>query len=231
MKLTKKRKLVNDKVDKNKLYPMDEACALIKEVDCTKFDASVDMHMKLGIDPRKPDQAIRGTVTLPHGTGKSKSVLVLCMPGDEEAAKNAGADFVGLDEFVQKIKDGWTGVDVVIATPNVMPKIAPIGRILGPRGLMPNPKSGTVTTNVENAVQEVKKGKISFRVDKFGIVHASIGRSSFSAQQLDENATELVKTIVKMKPVSAKGTFVKSLFLATTMSPSVKVDTKTIAGI
>lgn len=231
MKLTKKRKLVNEKVDKNKLYSMDEACALVKEVNMTKFDSSVDMHMKLGVDPRKPDQAIRGTVTLPHGTGKSKSVLVLCMPGDEQAAKDAGADYVGLDEFVQKIKDGWTDVDVVIATPNVMPKIAPIGRILGPRGLMPNPKSGTVTTDVAAAVADVKKGKISFRVDKFGIIHASIGRSSFSAEKLNENATELVKTIVRMKPVSAKGTFIKSLFLATTMSPSVKVDTKTIAGL
>jgi len=231
MKISKKRKAANEKVDNNKLYPLDEASALIKEVDCTKFDSSVDMHMKLGVDPRKPDQAIRGTVTLPHGTGKSKSVLVLCMPGDEEAAKSAGADYVGLDEYVQKIKEGWTDVDVVIATPNVMPKIAPIGRILGPRGLMPNPKSGTVTTDVVSAVEDVKKGKISFRVDKYGIIHASIGRSSFSAEKLNENATELVKTIVRMKPVSAKGNFIKSLYLVTTMSPSVKIDTKTIAGI
>lgn len=231
MKITKKRKEVNQLVDKNKLYPVSDATALIKEVNTTSFDSSVDMHLKLGVDPRKPDQAIRGTVTLPHGTGKSKTVLVLSMPGDEQAAIDAGADFVGLDEYVQKIKDGWTDVDVIIATPNVMPKIAPIGRILGPRGLMPNPKSGTVTTDVAAAVADVKKGKISFRVDKYGIIHASIGRSSFSAQQLSDNLNELVKTIVRMKPVSAKGTFLKSLFLATTMSPSVKVDTKTIAGI
>lgn len=231
MKLSKKRKAASEKVDKTKNYPISEACELLKEVDCTKFDASVDMHLRLGVDPRKPDQAIRGTVTLPHGTGKSKSVLVLCMPGDEEAAKNAGADYVGLDEYVQKIKEGWTDVDVIIATPNVMPKIAPIGRILGPRGLMPNPKSGTVTTDVASAVEEVKKGKISFRVDKYGIIHASVGRSSFTAEQLKDNVTELVKTIVRQKPVSAKGAFMKSLYLVTTMSPSVKVDTKSIAGI
>ena len=231
MKLTKKRKAALEKVDREKKYPLGEACELLKDIDCTSFDASVDMHLKLGIDPRKPDQAIRGTVTLPHGTGKSKSVLVLCMPGDEEAAKEAGADYVGLDEYVQKIKDGWTDVDVVIATPNVMPKIAPIGRILGPRGLMPNPKSGTVTTDVGNAVSEVKKGKISYRVDKYGIIHASIGRTSFSADQLKDNASELVKTIVRQKPLSAKGAFLKSLYIVTTMSPSVKVDTKSIAGI
>lgn len=231
MKVTKKRKVALEKVDKTKSYPIGEACELLKEVDCTSFDSSVDAHIRLGVDPRKPDQAIRGTVTLPHGTGKSKSVLVLCMPGDEEAAKSAGADYVGLDEYVQKIKDGWTDVDVVIATPNVMPKIAPIGRILGPRGLMPNPKSGTVTTDVANAVEEVKKGKISYRVDKYGIVHASIGRSSFTADQLKDNLTDLVKTIVRQKPVSAKGAFLKSLYIVTTMSPSVKVDTKSIAGI
>lgn len=231
MKLTKKRKAALEKVDREKKYPLGEACELLKEIDCTNFDASVDMHLKLGVDPRKPDQAIRGTVTLPNGTGKSKSVLVLCMPGDEEAAKNAGADHVGLDEYVQKIKDGWTDVDVVIATPNVMPKIAPIGRILGPRGLMPNPKSGTVTTDVANAVTEVKKGKISYRVDKYGIIHASVGRTSFSPEQLKENVTEFVKTIVSQKPLSAKGAFLKSLYIVTTMSPSVKVDTKSIAGI
>ncbi len=231
MKLTKKRKKVNSLVDKNKNYPINEASDLIKQINTTSFDSSVDMHLRLGVDPRKPDQAIRGTVTLPHGTGKSKTVLVLCMPGDEEAAKAAGADYVGLDEYVQKIKDGWTDIDVIIATPNVMPKIAPIGRVLGPRGLMPNPKSGTVTTDVAAAVEDVKKGKISFRVDKYGIIHASIGRSSFSAEQIAENASELVRTIVRMKPVSAKGTFLKSLFLVTTMSPSVKVDTKSIAGI
>lgn len=231
MKLSKKRKSAFEKIDKSKNYPINEACALLKEVDCTKFDSSVDIHLKLGVDPRKPDQAIRGTVSLPHGTGKSKSVLVLCMPGDEEAAKAAGADYVGLDEFIQKVKGGWTDVDVIIATPNVMPKIAPIGRILGPRGLMPNPKSGTVTTDVASAVSEVKKGKISFRVDKYGIIHASVGRKSFSAEQLTDNVTELVKTIVRMKPVSAKGVYMKSLFLATSMSPSVKVDTKSIAGI
>lgn len=231
MKISKKRKSVLSKIDKNKNYPISEAFKLLKEVDCTSFDSSVDLHLRLGVDPRKPDQAIRGTVTLPHGTGKSKTVLVLCMPGDEEAAKTAGADYVGLDEFVEKIKGGWTDIDVIIATPNVMPKIAPIGRVLGPRGLMPNPKSGTVTTDVSAAVEDVKKGKISFRVDKFGIVHASIGRKSFSAEQLQENATELIKTIARQKPVSAKGTYMKSLYVVTTMSPSVKVDTKTIAGI
>ncbi len=231
MKVTKKRKKVDALVDKKKNYPISDASSLVKEVNTANFDASVDMHLRLGVDPRKPDQAIRGTVTLPHGTGKSKSVLVLCMPGDEEAAKAAGADYVGLDEYVQKIKDGWTDVDVIIATPNVMPKIAPIGRILGPRGLMPNPKSGTVTTDVAAAVEDVKKGKISFRVDKYGIIHASIGRTSFSADQIADNASELVRTIVRMKPASAKGTFIKSLYLVTTMSPSVKVDTKSIAGI
>lgn len=231
MKLSKKRALAVKKVDNSKNYPLSEACSLLKEVDCTKFDSSVDVHLRLGVDPRKPDQAIRGTVSLPHGTGKTKRVLVLCMPGDEEAAKAAGADYVGLDEYVQKIKGGWTDVDVIVATPNVMPKIAPIGRILGPRGLMPNPKSGTVTTDVASAVKEVKKGKISFRVDKYGIIHASVGRKSFTAEQLEDNVTELVKTIVKLKPVSAKGTFMKSLFIVTTMSPSVKVDTKSIAGI
>jgi len=231
VKLSKKRKEALSKVDKSKSYPIGEACQLLKEVSYTKFDASVDLHLRLGVDPRKPDQALRGTVSLPHGTGKTKSVLVLCTPEHEEAAKAAGADYVGLDEFVQKVKDGWTDVDVVIATPNVMPKIAPIGRILGPRGLMPNPKSGTVTTDVAGAVSEVKKGKIAFRLDKFGIIHASIGRASFTAEQLKDNASELILTISKLKPSSAKGIYMKSIYLASTMSPGIRVDAKSITGI
>ncbi len=231
MKVSKKQKEALSKVDKSKAYALAEACQLLKEVSYAKFDASVDLHLRLGVDPRKPDQALRGTVSLPHGTGKSKTVLVLTTPENEEAAKAAGADHVGLDEFIDKVKGGWTDVDVVIATPNVMPKIAPIGRILGPRGLMPNPKSGTVTTDVANAVSEVKKGKIAFRVDKYGIIHASIGRSSFSAEKLNDNASELIQTIVRMKPASAKGTFLKSIYMASTMSPGIKVDAKSISGI
>lgn len=231
MKLSKKRKEALSKVDKSKSYDLGEACQLLKEVSYAKFDASVDLHLRLGVDPRKPDQALRGTVSLPHGTGKTKTVLVLCTPEHEEAAKAAGADHVGLDEYVQKVKDGWTDVDVVIATPNVMPKIAPIGRILGPRGLMPNPKSGTVTTDVASAVSEVKKGKIAFRLDKFGIIHASIGRASFTADQLKDNASELIQTISRLKPASAKGIYMKSIYLASSMSPGIKVDAKSISGI
>jgi len=226
-KLSKKRRAAVAKVDADKLYPIEEAVALVKEVNCTKFDASVDVHIRLGIDPRKADQALRGTVSLPHGTGKSKKVLVMCTPDKEEEAKAAGADFVGLDDMVAKIQGGWTDIDVVIATPNVMAQVGKIGRILGPRGLMPNPKTGTVTPNVGAAVTEVKKGKISFRVDKFGIIHSSVGRVSFTPDQLKDNAMELLDMLVKMKPSSAKGVYMKSVTIASTMSPGIKVDTKT----
>lgn len=227
-KLSKKRKAVNAKVDTNKLYPMRDALSLVKEVNMTKFDASVDLHIRLGVDPRKADQAIRGTVTLPHGTGKVKRVLVLCTPDKEEEAKNAGADYVGLDEYITKISQGWTDVDVIIAMPSVMAKIGQIGRILGPRGLMPNPKTGTVTINVGDAVTDVKKGKISFRVDKYGIIHSPIGRVSFSPEKLADNALELITTLEKMKPSTAKGIYMKSISVATTMSPGLSIDTKTI---
>jgi large subunit ribosomal protein L1 len=227
-KLSKKRAAAEAKVDSEKLYPLDEAMALVKEVNTTKFDASVDVHMRLGVDPRKADQALRGTVSLPHGTGKTKRVLVLCTPDKEEEAKAAGADYVGLDEYVQKIQGGWTDIDVVIAAPNVMAQVGRIGRILGPRGLMPNPKTGTVTPNVGDAVSEVKKGKISFRVDKYGIIHSSIGRVSFTPENLVGNAKELIDTIVRMKPASAKGIFIKSLTVASSMSPGIKVDAKSI---
>ncbi len=230
MKLTKKQKIATAKVDAEKSYALNEASALVKDVSYAKFDASVDLHVRLGVDPRQADQAIRGTVSLPNGTGKEKTVLVLTTPENEQAAKDAGADHVGLDEFVRKIKDGWTDVDVVIATPNVMPKIAPIGRILGPRGLMPNPKSGTVTTDVADAVKEVKKGKIAFRTDKTGIVHASIGRVSFSAKQIEENASELLQLLLRMKPASAKGTYVKSVTMASSMSPGIKIDPRSIGA-
>jgi large subunit ribosomal protein L1 len=231
VKVAKRRKAVESKVEKGKLYSLDQAAALIKEVNTTKFNASVDLHVRLGVDPRKPDQALRGTVTLPHGTGKTKSVLVLC-PADKEAeARNAGADYVGLDEFIDKINGGWTDVDVIIATPSVMPKIGRLGRVLGPRNLMPNPKSGTVTDNVADAVKEVKMGKISFKIDKFGIIHTSIGRVNFSPEQLKENAKEVLMTLSKMKPSAAKGTYFKSVYMATTMSPSVQVDVKSVPGL
>jgi large subunit ribosomal protein L1 len=228
VKISKKRKAVNSKVDDTKLYSLEDAMALVKEVNVAKFDASVDVHCRLGIDPRKADQALRGTVSLPHGTGKVKRVLVLCTPDKEAEAKAAGADYVGLEEYIQKIKDGWTDIDVIVATPNVMAKLGAIGRILGPRGLMPNPKTGTVTADVGAAVNDVKGGKISFRVDKFGIVHASIGRVSFSADKLAENANELLSTLVKMKPSTAKGIYMKSVSVASTMSPGVKVEPKSI---
>ncbi|MEK9986183.1 MAG: 50S ribosomal protein L1, partial [Opitutae bacterium] len=199
-KLTKKRKVANAKVDQDKLYLLDEAMSLVKEVNTAKFDASVDLHIRLGVDPRKADQAIRGTVTLPHGTGKSKSVLVLCTPDKEEEAKAAGADYVGLDEYITKIQQGWTDVDVIIAAPNVMAQLGRVGRILGPRGLMPNPKSGTVTPNVGDAVKDVKGGKIAFRVDKYGIIHSTVGRVSFSPEKLTENAKELLTTIQSLRP-------------------------------
>ncbi|MEZ4911451.1 MAG: 50S ribosomal protein L1 [Saprospiraceae bacterium] len=227
-KVSKKRKLANEKVDPMKLYSLKDASELVKQVNTTKFDASVDLHIRLGVDPRKADQAIRGTVTLPHGTGKVKRVLVLCTPDKEAEAKDAGADHVGLDEYISKIQQGWTDIDVIIATPNVMAKIGQIGRILGPRGLMPNPKTGTVTLNVGAAVQEVKAGKIAFRVDKYGIIHSPIGRVSFSADKIAENAVELISTLEKMKPSTAKGVYMKSISMASTMSPGISVDAKTI---
>ncbi len=227
-KLTKKRKAALELIEVGKEYDLVEAMSLVKKVNTAKFDASVDLHVRLGIDPRKADQALRGTVSLPNGTGKTKRVLVLCKPEKETEAKEAGADFVGLDEYIQKIQGGWTDIDVIVATPDVMPMVGRIGRILGPRGLMPNPKTGTVTPNVGDAVSEVKKGKISFRVDKFGIIHASIGRVSFSPEKLAENAKELLTTIIKMKPSTAKGTYMKSLTVASTMSPGVRIDTKSI---
>ncbi len=231
MKLTKKRKAVAGKVDKNKLYSLEVATALVKEVNTAKFDASVDLHISLGVDPKKADQAIRGTAALPHGTGKTKRVLVLTTADKEDEAKKAGADYVGLEEFVAKIEGGWIDFDVVIATPNVMAKIAKIGKILGPRNLMPNPKSGTVTPEVGKAVEEVKKGKIAFKVDKFGIVHTSVGRVSFSPVQLNENASALLQTLSKMKPATAKGIYFKGISLASTMSPGINVDYKSVSGL
>src|SRR3982075_3660279 len=228
MAITKKRKAASSKVDKNKFYTLKEATSLVKEVNTTKFDSSVDLHVRLGVDPKKADQSIRGTVNLPHGTGKTKRVLVLCTPDKEADAKAAGADFVGLDEFIQKIEGGWVDVDVIIATPSVMPKIGKLGKILGPRNLMPNPKTGTVTNDVAAAVNEVKGGKIAFKVDKAGIVHASIGRVSFSPDKLIENSTELINAIIKAKPASSKGTYLKSVFMASSMSPGIPVDTKSL---
>jgi large subunit ribosomal protein L1 len=225
-KVSKKRKAADALVDRNNLYSLGEAMAKVKEANTTKFDASVDIHIRMGIDPRKADQALRGTVSLPHGTGKTKRVLVLCSPDKEEEAREAVADFVGLDEMVAKIQEGWTDFDVVVATPNVMATVGKIGRILGPRGLMPNPKTGTVTPNVGAAVTDVKGGKISFRVDKFGIVHSSVGRVSFSADKLADNAKELIDTLVRMKPSTAKGTYMKTITVASTMSPGVKVSPK-----
>ena len=227
-KVSKKRAAANKKVDTDQLYSLADAMKLIKEVNTTKFDASVDLHIRLGVDPRKADQAIRGTTTLPHGTGKTKRVLVLCTPDKEDEAKEAGADFVGLDEYVSKIQSGWTDIDVVIATPNVMAQVGRIGRILGPRGLMPNPKTGTVTPNVGAAVAEVKGGKIAFRVDKYGIIHSSIGRVSFTSEKLADNANELLETLTRMKPSSAKGIYMRSITVASTMSPGIKVDAKSI---
>jgi large subunit ribosomal protein L1 len=224
--IPKKRKLANAKVDSTKVYSLKDASALVKEVNTTKFDASVDLHIRLGVDPKKADQAIRGTVTLPHGTGKTKKVLVLCGPEQEAAAKGAGADFVGLDEFVQKIEGGWTDVDVIVATPAVMPKIGRLGKILGPRNLMPNPKTGTVTNDVASAVNEVKGGKIAFKVDKAGIIHASIGRVSFTPDKIAANSQELINAIIKAKPSTAKGTYLKGLTMASSMSPGITIDTK-----
>ena len=226
MSLTKKRKVAVTKVDKNKIYSLKEASSLVKEINCTKFDSSVDLHIRLGVDPKKADQQVRGTVSLPHGTGKTKKVLVQCTPDKEAAAKEAGADFVGLDEFIAKIESGWVDVDVIIATPSVMPKIGKLGKVLGPRNLMPNPKTGTVTNDVAAAVNEVKGGKIAFKVDKTGIVHASIGRISFAPEKISENSTELINAILKLKPSSSKGTYLKAVSMASTMSPGITLDTK-----
>jgi len=228
MSLTKKRKVAVTKVDKNKSYSLKEASTLVKEINCTKFDSSVDLHIRLGVDPKKADQQVRGTVSLPHGTGKTKKVLVLCTPDKEAAAKEAGADYVGLDDFIAKIESGWVDMDVIIATPAVMPKIGKLGKVLGPRNLMPNPKTGTVTNDVAAAVNEVKGGKIAFKVDKAGIVHASIGRISFAPDKLAENSTELINAIIKLKPSSSKGTYIKGVSMASTMSPGIMLDSKSL---
>ena len=229
-KLTKNQKIVYAKVDPDKQYKLVEACKLVKDISFTKFDASVDIAIRLGVDPRKANQMVRGVVTLPHGTGKTVRVLVLCTPDKEAEATAAGADYVGLDDYIEKIKNGWTDVDVIVCTPSVMAKIGAIGRILGPRGLMPNPKTGTVTMEVGKAVTEVKAGKIDFKVDKQGIVHASVGKISFSPEKLAENAIELMNTVIKLKPQALKGTYVKSIFLSSTMSPGINIDSKTMSA-
>lgn len=227
-KLSKNRKSVLEKLDIGKEYTIEEAAELVKEITTTKFDASVDIDIRLGVDPRKANQMVRGITTLPHGTGKEKKVLVLCTPDKENEAKEAGADYVGLDEYVQKIKNGWTDMDVIITMPPVMGKVGQLGRILGPRGLMPNPKSGTVTMEIGKAVKEVKSGKIDFKVDKYGIIHASIGKVSFDKNQIVDNAIDIMSTVLKLKPTSAKGTYVKSVYISSTMSPGIAVDTKSI---
>ena len=225
-RLTKKQKEARAKVDAKKTYSLEEASALVKDLTNVKFDASVDLAIRLGVDPRKANQMVRGVVTLPHGTGKNVRVLALVTPDKEAEAKEAGADHVGLDEYLQKIKDGWTDVDVIVTMPSVMGKLGPLGRVLGPRGLMPNPKTGTVTMDVKKAVSDVKGGKIDFKVDKTGIIHASIGKASFDADKIHDNADELLKTIMKLKPSTTKGTYVKSIFMSSTMSPSISIDTK-----
>jgi large subunit ribosomal protein L1 len=227
-KLTKNQKLVAGKIEAGKSYTLKEVASLVKEVTFTKFDASLDIDVRLGVDPRKANQMVRGVVSLPHGTGKEVRVLVLCTPDVEPAAKEAGADYVGLDEYIEKIKGGWTDVDVIITMPSIMGKIGALGRILGPRGLMPNPKSGTVTMDIPKAVKEVKQGKIDFKVDKAGIVHASIGKVSFDPEKIRENAKEFIQTLIKLKPTAAKGTYIKSIYLSSTMSPGIKVDPKSI---
>jgi large subunit ribosomal protein L1 len=227
-KLTKKQKEAIAKVDKNRVYPLKEASALVKEITNVKFDASVDLAVRLGVDPRKANQMVRGVVTLPHGTGKDVKVLALVTPDKEADAKEAGADYVGLDEYLQKIKGGWTDVDVIVTMPSVMGKLGPLGRILGPRGLMPNPKTGTVTMDVAKAVKDVKGGKIDFKVDKTGIIHAAIGKASFDADKIAGNASELLHTIIKLKPTTAKGTYIKSIYMSSTMSPSIEVDEKSV---
>ena len=228
-RLTKKQKEAHAKIDSSKVYNLSEASALVKEITNTKFDASVDLAIRLGVDPRKANQMVRGVVTLPHGTGKDVKVLALVTPDKEAEAQEAGADYVGLDEYLQKIKGGWTDVDVIITMPSVMGKLGPLGRVLGPRGLMPNPKTGTVTMDVAKAVQEVKAGKIDFKVDKTGIVHAAIGKASFDAEKIAQNANELVQTLIKLKPTAAKGNYIKSIFMSSTMSPSVAVDVKSVS--
>ena len=228
-KLTKNQKLALSKIEAGKAYSLGEAAEKVKEVNYAKFDASFDIDVRLGVDPRKANQMVRGVVTLPHGTGKQVKVLVLCNPDAEAAAKAAGADYVGLDEYIEKIKGGWTDIDVIITQPAIMGKIGALGRVLGPRGLMPNPKSGTVTMDVAKAVEEVKKGKIDFKVDKNGIVHSSIGKLSFTPEQMRDNAKEFINTLIKLKPATAKGTYIKSIYLSSTMSPSVKVDSKSVA--
>lgn len=228
-KLSKNRKEVLAKYDADSIYDINEAIKIVKETTFTKFDASVDVNVRLGVDPRKANQMVRGTVTLPHGTGKTVKVLVLCTPEKEDEAREAGADYYGLDDYIAKIKGGWTDIDVVITMPNVMPKVGALGRILGPRGLMPNPKTGTVTMEVGKAVQDVKAGKIDFKVDKFGIIHASVGKVSFEPEKLFDNAKELIQTIIKLKPTSAKGTYVKSIYISSTMSPGVQIEPKSVS--
>ena len=226
--ITKKRKVANSKIEGNKAYSLKEASSLVKEVNTTKFDSSVDLHIRLGVDPKKADQAVRGTVSLPHGTGKTKRVLVLCTPDKEVEAKTAGADHVGLDEFITKIEGGWTDIDVIIATPSVMPKIGKLGKVLGPRNLMPNPKTGTVTNDIAGAIKDLKGGKIAFKVDKVGIVHASIGRVSFASEKIAENSQELINAIIRLKPSSSKGIYLRGVSMASTMSPGILIDTKSV---
>ena len=218
------------KFDKSKIYSLSEAVDIVKQITYTKFDASVDLNIRLGVDPRKANQMVRGSVTLPHGTGKVVRVLVLCNPDKAQEALDAGADYVGLDEYIQKIKDGWTDIDVVITTPNIMPKVGALGRILGPRGLMPNPKTGTVTMEVGKAVQEVKAGKIDFKVDKYGIINCGVAKVSFSPEKIVDNAKELIQTVIKLKPAAAKGTYMKSVYISSTMSPGVQVDVKSVSN-
>lgn len=227
--VSKKRKSALEKFDRNKSYSIGEASAIVKEISTTKFDPSVDLAVRLGVDPRKANQMVRGVVTLPHGTGKDVTVLALVTPDKEAEAKEAGADYVGLDEFIDKIKGGWTDVDVIVTMPSVMGKIGPLGRILGPRGLMPNPKTGTVTMDVAKAVKDVKGGKIDFKVDRYGIIHAAVGKASFEAEKIQENAEELIKTLIRMKPTASKGTYVKSITLSSTMSPGISVDAKSVS--
>jgi large subunit ribosomal protein L1 len=227
-RITKNKKLALEKLEKGKAYPIGEASKLVKEITTTKFDASVDIDIRLGVDPRKANQMVRGVVTLPHGTGKEVRVLALVTPDKEQEATEAGADYVGLDEYLEKIKGGWTDVDVIITMPPVMGKLGPLGRFLGPRGLMPNPKSGTVTMEIGKAIKEIKQGKIDFKVDKYGIVHTSIGKVSFTPEQIAENAREFINTIVKLKPASAKGTYIRSICLSSTMSPGIQIEPKSV---
>jgi large subunit ribosomal protein L1 len=229
-KLTKKQKEAYSKFDKNAIYSLSDAAGIVKEISTTKFDSSIDVDIRLGVDPRKANQMVRGIVTLPHGTGKVVRVLVLCTPDKEDEAKQAGADFYGLDEYIDKIKGGWTDVDVIITMPSVMAKVGALGKILGPRGLMPNPKTGTVTMEIGKAVQEVKGGKIDFKVDKFGIIHASVAKASFDRDKIVENAKELLQTVIKLKPSSAKGTYIKSIYLSSTMSPGIQVEPKSVTA-